>query len=96
MKGERTSTLALVIAGILLLGVGAYSYHDYVESKLEKEFAEKEMALGQERELLHAYFDQSRRCRELGIPIFLRYLVTVRRATFRSCFLSCLTRSSSL
>lgn len=63
MKGERTSTIALVIAGILLLGVGAYSYHDYVKSKLEKEFSarfEKEKALDQERELLQAQTQKMR------------------------------------
>ena len=39
---------------------------------------------------------QSRRWRELGMFIALRYLVTVRRATVRPCFASSLTSSSSL
>ena len=39
---------------------------------------------------------QSRRCRELGMFIALRYLVTVRRATVRPCLASSLTSSSSL
>ena len=40
--------------------------------------------------------DQSRRWRLLGIAIFLRYFVIVRRATPRPCFLSSSTKSSSL
>ena len=64
-KGDKTGVMALVMAGILLLGVGAYSYHQYVKSKLEKEFAEKERALGQERELL---LTQTEKMRGSAIP----------------------------
>ena len=39
---------------------------------------------------------QTRLWRELGMPIFWRYLVIVRRATLSPCFFSSLTRSSSL
>lgn len=50
--GERravnnTPTIALSIAAILLLIVGALSYRDYVRTSLEKEFAEKENRLMQ-------------------------------------------------
>ncbi len=41
-------------------------------------------------------FVQSRRCRELGIPIFWRYFVMVRRATWRPCLASSSTNWSSL
>ncbi len=47
-------------------------------------------------EILAYTFDQSRRWRLLGIAIFLRYLVIVRRATPSPCFLSSSTKSSSL
>ncbi len=42
------------------------------------------------------FLAQSRRWRELGMPIFFRYLVTVRRATFMPSFFKRLTISSSL
>jgi len=50
--GERrqvnhTPTIALSIAAILLLIVGALSYRDFVRTSLEKEFAEKEARLMQ-------------------------------------------------
>jgi hypothetical protein len=50
--GERrpvnhTPTIALSIAAILFLIVGALSYRDFVRSSLEKEFAEKEARLMQ-------------------------------------------------
>lgn len=48
--GERrqvnhTPTIALTVAAVLLLIVGALSYRDFVRSSLEKEFAEKERQL---------------------------------------------------
>ncbi len=48
--GERrqvnhTPTIALTIAAVLLLIVGALSYRDFVRSSLEKEYAEKERQL---------------------------------------------------
>ncbi len=50
--GERrqvnhTPTIALSIAAILLLIVGALSYRDFVRTSLEKEFAEKEARMMQ-------------------------------------------------
>lgn len=44
---NHTPTIALSIAAILFLIVGALSYRDFVRSSLEKEFAEKEARLMQ-------------------------------------------------
>jgi len=44
---NHTPTIALSIAAILLLIVGALSYRDFVRTSLEKEFAEKEARLMQ-------------------------------------------------
>ena len=39
---NHTPTIALTVAAVLLLIVGALSYRDYVRNSLEKEYAEKE------------------------------------------------------
>lgn len=44
---NHTPTIALSIAAVLFLIVGALSYRDFVRSSLEKEFAEKEARLMQ-------------------------------------------------
>ncbi len=45
-RGANTGTIALVVAGILLFVVCGMAYKDYIESKMEKEWAEREQRGG--------------------------------------------------
>ena len=51
---------------------------------------------GTRQDAIDGHREISRRCRELGIFIALRYFVTVRRATVMPHLPSSITRSSSL
>lgn len=56
---NHTPTIALAVAAILLLIVGALSYRDFVRTRFEKEFAEKEEQMMQRI----GYFDDTRQGR---------------------------------